>query len=545
MQKYKKILLVDDEKSIRISFKRELQRYYDVTTASCYEEAISFLSKDRFDLVITDLVMPGMDGLELLKSIKTNYPETHVIILTGYGKIGEVIEATRAGADDFLLKPCDIDELLLRINKTIDRQDYFTRLQVYENIFSATTDLVALVDKNGVYLEANSAYLRAYGRSREELIGHPMSDVVSPQVFNLKISPSLSHCFSGTVVQHLDLFRLANRGIRSMFVSYSPVIRTDAMATTSAIIIMTDVTDIIEDSIGLQQKEEQLRTVHSISPNGFMDCDLITGEIYYCSNWNRLLGYSPDSLQQSEKNWQDLVHPADKDLSLKAFHDCLDGLTNSYDSELRLQKADGNWMWFRSRGRVVEHDGNGRPLRLIGLLSDITACKEIQQGFLQSKERLEQNTVKQTEQLARHNTELTQANSALTVLLRKREQDKQDLEERLSENVIKLVEPLIKRLQRTKLDDMQILLLREIEDQLHDITSSFITKLTSSHVGLTPMETQVAMHVKQGKATKEIADILCLAPDTINVHRKKIRKKLGLRHKSVNLQTFLASLSEE
>jgi DNA-binding CsgD family transcriptional regulator len=59
------------------------------------------------------------------------------------------------------------------------------------------------------------------------------------------------------------------------------------------------------------------------------------------------------------------------------------------------------------------------------------------------------------------------------------------------------------------------------------------------------MEIQVATHVKQGKSTKEIADILCLAPDTINVHRKKIRKKLGIQNKSLNLQTFLTSLSEE
>jgi DNA-binding CsgD family transcriptional regulator len=88
-------------------------------------------------------------------------------------------------------------------------------------------------------------------------------------------------------------------------------------------------------------------------------------------------------------------------------------------------------------------------------------------------------------------------------------------------------------------------LLTEIEDHLQNITSSFVTKLTSEYVGLTPMEIQVATHVKQGKATKEIADILCLAPDTINVHRKKIRKKLGLSNKSVNLQTFLASLSEK
>jgi DNA-binding CsgD family transcriptional regulator len=182
---------------------------------------------------------------------------------------------------------------------------------------------------------------------------------------------------------------------------------------------------------------------------------------------------------------------------------------------------------------------------LIGLLSDIGDSKEMHQEFLRGKELLEQNVSRQTEELARHNEELTEANAALTVLLKKRQEDKEELEQRLSENVVKIIEPLVRRLQRTDLDDDQIQLLSEIEDNLHDITSSFVTKLTSEYVGLTPMEIQVATHVKQGKSTKEIADILCLAPDTINVHRKKIRKKLGIQNKSLNLQTFLTSLSEE
>jgi PAS domain S-box-containing protein len=276
-----------------------------------------------------------------------------------------------------------------------------------------------------------------------------------------------------------------------------------------------------------------------------MDCDLEPGETYYCSNWNKLLGYRPNELQEKGICWQDLLHPEDKAEALHAFQDCLDDLTNEYDNELRLKKADGSWMWSHFRGKVVERNKQGMPRRLIGLLSDIGDSKEMHQEFLRGKELLEQNVSRQTEELARHNEELTEANAALTVLLKKRQQDKEELEERLGENVVKIIEPLVRRLQRTDLDDDQIQLLSEIEDNLHDITSSFVTKLTSEFVGLTPMEIQVATHVKQGKSTKEIADILCLAPDTINVHRKKIRKKLGIQNKSLNLQTFLASLAEE
>ncbi len=545
MQSYKRILLVDDEEAIRLSFKRELQRHYKVTTASCFEEASAFLSENRVDLLITDLVMPGIDGLELLKRVKADYPEMHVIILTGYGKIGAAIEALRTGADDFLLKPIDIDDLLLRIEKIFLKQDYFTRMQLCEKIFSTTADLVALVDENGIYLEVNNAYQQVYGKKREELLGCSMSDVVSSELFNSKISPWLRKCFSGSAVQHLDLFRLPNQGIRSMIVSYCPVKTGGATAVTSSIISMTDVTELFQESITLQQREEQLRMVHSISPNGFMDFNITTGEIYYCSNWNKLLGFPSDSLPQSGESWQDLLHPDEKTSTLTSFQNCLDGLTDACDNELRLKKYDGNFMWFRLRGKVVERDANGLPLRLIGLLSDINELKETEHNLLQSQELLEQHIAEQNEQLARQYVALTEANAALTVLQKKRQQDKQELEDQLSENVLKLIDPLIKRLQKTSLSDPQFYLLREIEDKLLDITSSFVTRLTGSHVGLTPMETQVAMHVKQGKATKEIADILCLAPETINVHRKKIRKKLGLRNKAVNLRTFLTSLSEE
>ncbi len=196
--------------------------------ASCYDEALALLTANRFDLLITDLVMPGQNGLELLKNAKIRNPEIYVIIITGYGEIGTVIEAMRAGADDFLLKPFDVEELLLRIGKTFERRDHFTRIMLYEKIFSTTAVAVALVDKKGVYLEANNAYLRAYGRSRKELIGCSMADVVGRLLFDTKIASRLERCFSGAIVQQLDLLRLADQGFRSMVISYCPVIMDGA-----------------------------------------------------------------------------------------------------------------------------------------------------------------------------------------------------------------------------------------------------------------------------------------------------------------------------
>ncbi len=545
MDRKRKILLVDDEEIIRLSFKRELQRFYDVSTASCYDEALSILADEHVDMLITDLVMPGPNGLQLLKKIKSLYPEMCVIVITGYGETNTVIETMRGGADDLLLKPFDFETLLHHISITFARQEHMTVARLCEKIFSTTTDIVALVDKNGIFLAANQAYLRAFGTNRETLIGVSLAEVLGSVQFDTKVADQLDQCFEGAVIRHMELFHLGELGLRNMVVSYCPHYAKQTTTITGAVISMTDVTELLPDSLGLQQKEERLRLVHLVSPNGFMDCDLATGTSYYCSNWTTLLGYKPGILAENGWSWQQLLHPDDKESALQAFEDCLGGRRENYDMELRLQHSDGHWIWLHARGRVVEQDGNGKALRFIGLISDIDQQKQLEEGFVRRNEFLLERAAEQTKELSNQNKELQQVNAALNIVLKQREQDKEALERRMSENILQLVEPLIKRLERTDLDDNQYHFVREIEDKLHDLTSSFITRLSGQASGLTPMEIQVATHVKQGKATKEIAEILCLAPDTVNVHRKKIRKKLGLSNKAINLQAFLASLAEE
>jgi len=130
-----KILLVDDEEIILKSFRKDFEiENYAVTTAESGEEAFTILENDQFDIVLTDLVMPGIDGIDVLKKAKKLNPETGVIILTGYGDMTSAIEALRLGADDYLLKPCDVDELLLRIARCLEKKEAFRKVKSYETI---------------------------------------------------------------------------------------------------------------------------------------------------------------------------------------------------------------------------------------------------------------------------------------------------------------------------------------------------------------------------------------------------------------------------
>ena len=129
------ILLVDDEEIILNSFGKDLrQENYDVTLAASGEEALGLLNDSHFDMVVTDLSMLGIDGIQVLKEVKKINSLTGVIILTGYGDMTSAIDALRLGADDYLLKPCEPDELIIRIQRCLEKQEAFQKVKFYENI---------------------------------------------------------------------------------------------------------------------------------------------------------------------------------------------------------------------------------------------------------------------------------------------------------------------------------------------------------------------------------------------------------------------------
>lgn len=112
------LLVVDDEPpALRLFEDTFAQEKYDIYTASGGYEALDFIKNVKIDAVLTDLVMPGMDGLELLEKIKRISPSTMVIMITGNGGVGDAVQAIKHGADDFLEKPFSQDSLRLRISR--------------------------------------------------------------------------------------------------------------------------------------------------------------------------------------------------------------------------------------------------------------------------------------------------------------------------------------------------------------------------------------------------------------------------------------------
>ncbi|MBI4620125.1 MAG: sigma-54-dependent Fis family transcriptional regulator [Desulfobacterales bacterium] len=116
----KSILVVDDEESHRMMLRAHLEEEgFELVEASDGQEAVDRVSDRFFDLVLMDIRMPKMDGMEALKQIRQINPTIPVVIMTAYGSINSAVQALKSGAEDYLTKPLDMDELIIKVNKAL------------------------------------------------------------------------------------------------------------------------------------------------------------------------------------------------------------------------------------------------------------------------------------------------------------------------------------------------------------------------------------------------------------------------------------------
>ena len=121
MAEYRVLLVDDEEEFVSALSERLTLRGIEVESALNGEEALARLVDKEFEVVILDVMMPGLSGLEVLRQIKSTHPDTQVILLTGHGSTREGIEGMRLGAFDYLIKPVDIEEMLAKMKEAASK----------------------------------------------------------------------------------------------------------------------------------------------------------------------------------------------------------------------------------------------------------------------------------------------------------------------------------------------------------------------------------------------------------------------------------------
>ncbi len=138
-----KILVIDDEKSIRGTLQEILEyEKHEVELASSGPEGLEIFSANNFDIVLCDIKMPEMDGMEVLDKLMEKPSDTQIIMISGHGNIDTAVQAIKKGAYDFIEKPLDLNRLLITIRNAIDKSDLITETRVLKKKVSRSFDMV-------------------------------------------------------------------------------------------------------------------------------------------------------------------------------------------------------------------------------------------------------------------------------------------------------------------------------------------------------------------------------------------------------------------
>lgn len=198
--------------------------------------------------------------------------------------------------------------------------------------------------------------------------------------------------------------------------------------------------------------------------------------------------------------------------------------------EVDTKPVDGIFKTFHVI-KVPMRDKSGGIIGLCGIARDITDQKQTEGALRERTEELEIKT-----------KSLEEINTAMKVLLKKRQEDKLEIEDNVLTNVKELIAPYFDKIKATKLDEQQKVFLSIIESNMNEIISPFTRRLSLKYLKLTPTEIKIANMIKHGYTTKKIAKIMNISPRTVDTHRKNIRQKIGLDKKRANLRSHLLAL---
>jgi PAS domain S-box-containing protein len=261
---------------------------------------------------------------------------------------------------------------------------------------------------------------------------------------------------------------------------------------------------------------------------GFPPKVIICNKVY-----SEMFGLTPEEMcALPSKELMSYVHPEDYDFVWNNYLDRHNGHLAPDRYEFRVIAKEGKTLWVE--GFVALINFRGQPTSQVSLV-EIQQRKEAEEQLQKAKESLEERVKERTR-------ELNEMNTALKVLLKKREEDQKEMEEKVLFNMKGFVDPYLEKLEMSGLSKEQQAYMDVLKINCSEIISSFSTRLTSGYYNLTPAEIQVANLVKQGKVNKEIATILNISVRTVETQRNKIRKKLYISNKRINLRSHLLSL---
>lgn len=411
------------------------------------------------------------------------------------------------------------DAFEMRLFQERTRYEY-EELRKFKAISEKAGHGIAMRNLDGKFIYVNEAYARMHGYTVKEMLGKGLSLIHNTE--QIKRVRELREQNGGNYVAEIG-HRRKDGSFFPALVNGSTITDEDGVPLYYSATVI-DITELKKKEDELRREKQLIEMILRTTMNGFylidMDGKILDTNLAAC----QITGYDRDELIGAPVRSFD-EGGAEEKVTDHAKRVMKEG---SHRFEVRHKHKNGHILDLEFSTNYVK---TGNESFFFVFFRDITEMKRAAQVLKENQEELE-----------RKNFELEEMNSTLKILLRKREQDKLEVEDNLLTNVRDLVMPILERLKKISTDKKQVAYLNILEENLTNIISPFIRSLNTQFMSLSPTEIQVAYLVKDGKTSKEIAELMNLSPRTVEFHRDRIRRKVGIKNKKANLRSFLLSM---
>ncbi|WP_242043284.1 ATP-binding protein [Leptolyngbya sp. FACHB-671] len=390
-----RIFLVDDNADMRNYLHRILGEFYQVEIFTEGAAALNAARASTPDLVLSDVMMPGMDGFELLKQLRRDPQTREIPILLLSARAGEeaAVAGLNAGADDYLVKPFSARELLARVtvNVELGRSRQAAVRRRLDRVLSSVSDFIYTFDLAGRFTYANQPLL--------DLWQKPLADIVGKTFFDLDYPPELADRLQQYIQQVITTRQplkdetpyTSASGTKVHEYIFVPLFDVDgaveAVAGTGR-----DISDRKQAEAALQESEARYRLLAEAIPQLVWITDADGQNEYVNQRFCDYAGLTAEQMRGS--NWLSILHPDDLEVTQDRWLTALNS-GQLYEVEYRFRGTDGSYRWFLGRGIPLKDD-QGRIYRWFGTCTDIEPQKQIEQTRLQLLEQ-EQTAREQAE----------------------------------------------------------------------------------------------------------------------------------------------------
>jgi PAS domain S-box-containing protein len=270
-----------------------------------------------------------------------------------------------------LLDHPDLKQIIVVSRDITDRKQTEEEL---DRIINLVPDLICTASTDGYFKKITPAWERTLGFTADELLSKPYSEFIHPDDLTPTLSEIEKQINGHSTISFVSRYRCKDGTYKWL--------EWNATPSSDGILLYTsarDITDRRRLEAELKESEARWKFALEGSGDGVWDWDVLSNRVYYSPKWKRMLGYEVDEVIDSLDEWEKRVHIEDKEGVYAELERHFRGETPSYESEHRLLCKDGSYKWILDRGKIMEWTAEGDPKRMVGLHTDISGRKQMEQ----------------------------------------------------------------------------------------------------------------------------------------------------------------------